>query len=58
MMHVGAVGDLELGPVRVTSGVFGQGDKSFIEELGCYLQVKTGEPQSHHHLLQRIAVAM
>ena len=41
-----------------TSGVFGQGTKSFIKELGCRLQVKNGEPQAHHHLLQRISVAM
>ena len=27
-------------------------------ELGSCLQAKTGEPQSHHHLKQRIAVAM
>ena len=41
-----------------TSGVIGQGALSFIRELGSRLQAKTGEPQSHHHLKQRIAVAM
>ena len=46
-------------PVAIEmSGVFGQGALSFIRELGSRLQAKTGEPQSHHHLKQRIAVAM
>ena len=46
-------------PVAIeTSGVFGQGALSFIRELGSRLTAKTGEPQSHHHLKQTIAVAM
>ena len=46
-------------PVAIeTSRVFGQVALSFIRELGSRLQAKTGEPQSHHHLKQRIAVAM
>ena len=31
---------------------------TFLQELGHRLQVKTGEPLLHHHLLQRIAMAM
>ena len=46
-------------PVAIeTSGVFGQEVLSFIRELGSCLQAKTGEPQSHHHMKQEIAVAM
>ena len=41
-----------------TSGVFGQEALSFIRELGRHQRVKTGEPQSHHYLQQRVAVAM
>ena len=41
-----------------TSGVFKQEALSFIRELGCHLRVKTGEPQSHHYLQQRVAVAV
>ena len=48
-------------PVAIeTSGVFGQEALSFIRELGHRLRdsVKTGEPQSHFYLLQRVAVAV
>ena len=45
-------------PVAIETSVFRQGALSFIRELGSHLQVKTGEPQTHHHLKQRIAVAM
>ena len=31
---------------------------TFLQELGHRFRMKTGEPRSHHHLLQRIAVAM
>ena len=45
-------------PVAIeTAGAFGQEALTFLQELG-RLRVKTGEPRSHHHLLQRIAVAM
>ena len=46
-------------PVAIeTSGVFGQEALSFIRELRHRLQVKTGEPQSHFCLQQRVAVAV
>ena len=46
-------------PVAIeTAGVFGQEALAFLQELGHRLWVKTGESLSHHHLLQRIAVAM
>ena len=46
-------------PVAIeTSGVFGQEALSFIRELGRRLRVKTGEPQSHFYLQQRVAVAV
>ena len=46
-------------PVAIeTSGVIGQGALSFIREVGSRLQAKNGEPQSHHDLKQRIAVAI
>ena len=38
--------------------MFGQEALTFLQELGHRLRVKTGEPRPHHHLLQRIAVAM
>ena len=46
-------------PVTIeTAGAFGQEALTFLQELGDCLRVKTGEPRSHHHLLQRIAEAM
>ena len=46
-------------PVAIeTAGAFGQESLTFLQELGHRLRVKTGEPRSHHHLLQRIALAM
>ena len=41
-----------------TAGAFGQEALTFLQELEHRLWMKTGEPLSHHHLLQRIAVAM
>ena len=38
--------------------MFGQEALTFLQELGHRLWVKTGEPLSHHHLLNRIAVAI
>ena len=38
--------------------MFGQGALSFIRELGRCLWVTNGEPQSHHFLRLRIAVAL
>ena len=46
-------------PVAIeTAGAFGQEALTFLQELEHCLWVKTGEPLSHHHLLQRIAMAM
>ena len=46
-------------PVAIeTAGAFGQEALTFLQELGHRLRVKMGEPQSHHHLLQRIAMDM
>ena len=46
-------------PVAIeTCGMFGQGALFLIRELGRRLQAKTGDPQAHNHLRQRIAVAM
>ena len=46
-------------PVAIeTSGLFRQEALSFLWELRYHLQVKTGEPQSHHYLQQRVAVAV
>ena len=42
-------------PVAIElAGVFGQEALTFLQELGHRLRVKTGEPLSHHHLLQRM----
>ena len=46
-------------PVAIeTTGACGQEALTFFQEVGHHLWVKTGEPLSHHHLLQRIAMAM
>ena len=44
-------------PVAIeTAGAFGQ--EALLQELGHHLRVKTGEPLSHNHLLQRIAMVV
>ena len=48
----------EAGAAIETAGAFGQETLTFLQELGHRLQVKTGEPLLHHHLLHRIVVAM
>ena len=46
-------------PVAIeTARAFGQEALTFLQELGYCLRVQMGEPWSHHHLLQKIVVAM
>ena len=46
-------------PVAIeTSNVFWCEALSFVRDLGHHLQGKTGDPQSHHHLRLRLAVAV
>ena len=41
-----------------TSGVFGPATAVFIKELGHQLRRVTGDDISHHHLVQRLSIAI
>ena len=46
-------------PIAIeTSGVFGPATAVFIKELGHRLRWVTGDDLSHHHLVQRLSVAV
>ena len=46
-------------PVAIeTTGVFGPATKAFVKELGHRLRQVTGDEMSHHHLVQRLSVAI
>ena len=41
-----------------TTGVFGPESLGFLQDLGRRIREESGEPQSYHYLIQRIAVAV